>query len=187
MAYKIITKMLVRRLRPFLNYFMSPFQSSYIPGQQVSDNVVLLREVHTALRNKQAQRGVMIIKLDFEKAFDRIEWDFLHNALHFFKFLDAFVQLVMKCVSSSKMNVLFNGGKLSQFFPSRDIRQGDPLSPILFTLAMEILSLLIEQEVDRGTWKGHSWADSKGLGCNTSTGKEIGWLTSLFISVQIAL
>lgn len=74
--------------------------------------------------------------------------------IDFFYFPDQFVKLVMKCISSSRMSVLFNGEKLQQFLPSRGIRQGDPISLYLFILCMEFLSVMIENEVEKGKWKG---------------------------------
>lgn len=73
----MITKVLVKRLRPFLDKFVSPFQSSFIPGRRASDNVVILRELMTSLKGKKGKKGLMILKLDLEKAYDRVEWGFL--------------------------------------------------------------------------------------------------------------
>ena len=62
------------------------------------------------------------------------------------------LDLIMSCVSSSSSSILFNGGSLEPFLPSRGIRQGDPLSPYLFILCMEYLGQLIEEKCDQKLW-----------------------------------
>lgn len=67
-AYKVITKILVNRIRPFLDELMSPFQASFIPKRRAADNVIILREALTKLKQRKGRKGLMIIKLDLEKA-----------------------------------------------------------------------------------------------------------------------
>ncbi|OWM66689.1 hypothetical protein CDL15_Pgr010340 [Punica granatum] len=106
-SYKIITKILVRRLRPFLDDFISPIQSRFIPGCRVADNVVLLKEAHTSHKNKRGGKGIMILKLDLEKAFDRLERSFIHNIFKLFQLLDNFIRVTMLCIFSTRTRVLF--------------------------------------------------------------------------------
>lgn len=94
----------------------------------------------------------MILKIDLEKAFDRLEWSFVYRALRFFKFYPNITKLIMNCISSSRIAILVNGTRTSYFSPSRGIRQGDPISPYLFILCMEMLSTLINHKVDLGCW-----------------------------------
>ena len=88
----------------------------------------------------------MAIKIDLEQAYDRMEWCFIHKALHPFHFPQNLIKVIMSCVTSTKVSILFNGGKLEAFSPSRGLRQGDPLSPYLFILCMEYLGHLIEKK-----------------------------------------
>lgn len=108
----------------------------------------------SSLGRKQGKNGLMVVKLDLEKAYDRPEWDFIRKTLQFFKFPSSLIELILNCVSSTKINVLFNGGRLETFSPSRGIRQGDPISPYIFILCLEYLSIMIEKEVREGNWKG---------------------------------
>ena len=85
---------------------------------------------------------------------DRLEWSFIREVLTFFKFPSNFVKLVLECVTTSSFSILVNGGQMENFKPSRGIRQGDPLSPYLFILCMEYLSLKILEECDTNSWKG---------------------------------
>lgn len=89
----------------------------------------------------------MAIKINLEKAYDRIEWSFISEMLFKFNFPDKLIELIMSCVSSVLTSPLFNGGYLDSFCPSKGIRQRDPLSPYLFILYMEYLGHLIEENV----------------------------------------
>lgn len=83
-SYKIITKILVRHMRPFLDKLFSPFQASFVPGRRIVDNMVQLREASSILNKKKGRNRVMIVKLDLEKAYDRLEWSFVRKVLYFF-------------------------------------------------------------------------------------------------------
>ena len=72
------------------------------------------------------------MKLDLEKAYDRLEWSFIHRVLQAFHFPPKISKIIMSYVTSSSTSILVNGGALEHFEPSRGIRQGDPLSPYLF-------------------------------------------------------
>lgn len=86
----------------------------------------------------------MAVKIDLEKAYDKIEWSFIREMLTLFNYPENLVKLIMSCVTLVSTSLLFNGGRLDPFLPSRGIRQGDPLSPYLFILCMEFLGHLID-------------------------------------------
>ena len=88
---------------------------------------------------KKGKQGYMAIKIDLEKAYDKLEWHFIWDVLTLNNFPQVTVKLIMGCISGSSISILFNGGKIDPFLPSRGIRQGDPLSPYLFILCMEML------------------------------------------------
>lgn len=94
----------------------------------------------------------MLIKLDLEKAFDRLEWGFIRQVLTFFNFPPLWINLIMSCVSTPSIAILFNGGMTDSFTPTRGICQGDPLSPYLFILCLEYLSITINKACDDNLW-----------------------------------
>ena len=94
----------------------------------------------------------MAIKIDLEKAYDKIEWSFIREMLLSLNFPSNLVELIMSCLSSVSSSLLFNGGCLDPFRPSRGIRQGDPLSPYLFIICIEYLSHLIELKCVDKSW-----------------------------------
>lgn len=150
--YKILTKVLVHRIRPILNNLIGPFQSSFLPGRGTTDNVIVLQEIVHAMRKSKKKKGDVAYKIDLEKAYDHVSWDFLKLTLHDFGFPPILVSLIMQCVTASSLSILWNGKRLPSFCPTRGLRQGDPLSPYLFVLCMEKLSLAIQDEVTKGNW-----------------------------------
>ncbi|GLT65285.1 hypothetical protein SLA2020_377240 [Shorea laevis] len=75
-TYKIISKILANRLKPLLHSIISPNQSAFLKGRTIHDNSILAHEIFHAMKNKRGRGGLMALKLDMEKAFDRMEWDF---------------------------------------------------------------------------------------------------------------
>ncbi|OMP01704.1 reverse transcriptase [Corchorus capsularis] len=152
-AYKLITKVLVNRIRLLLHDLVAPNQVSFIPRRQAADNIILAQEIIHTIRRCSSKNGLMAIKIDLEKAYDRVNWSFLRDTLRDFGFSEKWTRLIMLCVESSSLAVLWNGEKLDSFRPQRGLRQGDPLSPYLFVLCMERLGHLIDREVQSGAWK----------------------------------
>lgn len=151
-VYKIISKIIVARIRPALGKLISPVQSAFVPGRRGMDNVLIAQELLYSLDRKKGKMGYMAVKLDLEKAYDRLEWNFIHKVLTAFHFPLKLIRMIMSCISTTNISILVNGGMLEPFEPSRGIRQGDLLSPYIFILCMEYLSHLIEQKCVEGTW-----------------------------------
>lgn len=150
--FKIATKMIVNRLKPILSDLISPTQASFIPGRQIIDNVVIAQEVLHSMSEKRRRKWI-VIKIDLEKAYDRISWSFLRQMLELAQLPTKLINVIMKCQTMGRMDLTMNGSSAGKFMPSRGIKQGDPLSPYLFVICMELLSHIIQTEVQAGTWK----------------------------------
>ena len=124
-----------------------------MPGRKGIDNVLVAQELFYALDRKKGKEGYMAIKVDLEKAYDRLEWCFIHKVLQAYHFPQNIIKVIMSCVNSTKISILFSGGALEAFNPSRGLRQGDPISPYLFILCMEYLGHLIDKKCMEGVWK----------------------------------
>lgn len=96
----------------------------------------------------------MLIKIDLEKAYDRLSWDFIRNTLHKVGMRSDWIRNIMGCVKSARLSILWDGKQSSNWDPRRGIRQGDSMSPYLFILCMERLIHIISKEVQDGNWKG---------------------------------
>ena len=151
--YKVISKIIVARIRPHLSSLISPVQATFVLGRRGTDNVCIAQELlHTLDNKKKGRVSYMAIKLDLEKAYDRLEWNFVHKVLEAFRFPPKLTKIIMSYIAMTSISVLVNRGALQSFEPSRGIRQGDPLSPYIFILCMEYLGHLIEQKCVDGGW-----------------------------------
>ena len=134
-TYKIITKLIAERLKPFLATLISKEQGGFVGGRQILDGVVIASEaIHSMATSKEK---AMFIKLDLAKAYDRVSWEFLGHVLHAFGFDMEWVDWILSCVTSPSFSVLINGEPTDLFSASRGIRQGDPISPYLFIIVAE--------------------------------------------------
>lgn len=94
----------------------------------------------------------MAIKINLEKAFDRIEWSLIRDTLNFFGIPNNLSKLIMSCITANSIQILVNGRPADAFYPSRGIRQGDPMSPYIFIMCIERLSRTINQLTASKDW-----------------------------------
>ncbi|KAH9802749.1 reverse transcriptase domain-containing protein [Citrus sinensis] len=153
--YKIVAKMLANRLKLILGSIISDSQSAFIPGRTIIDNIMISAELmHYLKRKRQGKEGAAAFKIDMAKAYDRIEWGFLSAIMLKMGFTPAFVDLIMLYVSTVTYKFPRDGVELGPIVPSRGLWQGDPLSPYLFIICAEGLSLLINHYESAGLLHG---------------------------------
>jgi len=153
--YKMVSKLLANRLKSCLNKCVSDEQSAFVEGRSILDNALIATEIiHTMKRTTMGWKGELALKIDISKAYDRVDWGFLHGVLVTLGFNETWVRWMMMCVSSVTYSVLMNFDRVGPIVPSRGLRQGDPLSPYLFLLVAEGLSTLIHKAVGQGDLHG---------------------------------
>ncbi|KAL0307638.1 UNVERIFIED_CONTAM: hypothetical protein Scaly_2976400 [Sesamum calycinum] len=148
--YKAITKILVKRLQRVLPLMIDHSQNAFVPGRSISDNILLAQELLAGYNQARLPARCML-KVDIQKAYDSVEWDFLLETLRLFNFPQQFIILIKQCVSTASFSISLNGSIYGFFKSSRGLRQGDPISPYLFVLVMEVWSTLIRHRVQQAT------------------------------------
>ncbi|KAL0297907.1 UNVERIFIED_CONTAM: putative ribonuclease H protein [Sesamum calycinum] len=147
---------LLQRLRLVLDKMISPSQNAFVPGRSIGDNILLAQEMFSGY-NRQGLPMRCALKVDLRKAYDTVEWDFLSAVLHLFGFPDIFIGWIEECVSTPMFSVCINGNPHGFFKGSRGLRQGDPMSPFLFVLIMEVLQLMLQQLIDQNEGFSFHW------------------------------
>jgi hypothetical protein len=150
--YKVIAKVLTARLATVMDRLVTQTQSAFIKGRQLVDGVVVINEVvDLARRNGQS---CLIFKVDFEKAYDSVEWSFLDYMLGRFGFCTKWRDWIRACVFAGSMSVLINGSPSEEINIQRGLKQGDPLAPFLFLLVAEGLGGLMKRAVEINRFRG---------------------------------
>lgn len=152
--YKTISKVLATRKKLFLHQCISKYQSAFILSRNISDNCILAQELFHSMQRSTRSEGLVALKLDLSKAYDRVDWNFLVNMLTLFGFPQVFITWIYQCISTASYSVLINGQQHGYITPSRGIRQGCPLSPYLFVFVMEYLSRSLEALTRRHLFSG---------------------------------
>lgn len=147
--FKIISKILAVRLNLVASKVISLQQFGFIEGRRMHDAILLASEGVNAMFRINGGRN-LAFKIDICKAFDTLRWDFIIEVLHCYGFPDIFCSWILEIFASAKLSILVNGVPKGYFSCSRGVRQGDPLSPILFGIAEDVLSRLMSKAVDNG-------------------------------------
>jgi exonuclease III len=137
--YKYLAKCLANRCRKILPDIVGPDQTGFVPNRIIGTNIIKAQEMIN-ICDDLGQEGLMVC-IDFEKAFDRIEWRFIQESLEYFNFPPMMIKWI-QTLYTDITTCIINNGHISRFFhPTRGVRQGCPLSPILFVITAELLAL----------------------------------------------
>nr|GFA54174.1 RNA-directed DNA polymerase, eukaryota, reverse transcriptase zinc-binding domain protein [Tanacetum cinerariifolium] len=148
--YKIIAKVLTNRLVGVLGDIVNEVQSAFIANRQILDGPFIVNEVIQWCKKKKKQ--ALIFKVDFEKAYDSVRWDYLDDVLDKYGFGIKWRGWIQNCLRSFRGSILINGSPTEEFQIFKGLKQGDPLSPFLFILVMESLHISFQRVVDAGLY-----------------------------------
>ncbi|KAI0522759.1 hypothetical protein KFK09_005144 [Dendrobium nobile] len=135
--YKIVAKILAYRMKPILPFIIHESQSGFISNGCSTDNIILAVEV---LREFKANNKYFCAKLDIKKAFDSVSRTFFINRLREKGFPEIFIRWIKRCIMDVNFSICLNGSLEGFFSSSSGLRQGRPLSPLLFCIIMDALS-----------------------------------------------
>ena len=143
--YKILSGILAARMRKVLPDIISDSQKGFLKERYIGENSRLVYDVMSRLN--QLDRKGLILLADFEKAFDSIEWYYINKVLVAYNFGTNFIKWFQILYNSACTSVINNGYLSESFFLHQGCRQGDPLSPYIFILAIEPLAMAIKSNV----------------------------------------
>lgn len=152
-SYKILSKRFANRLKNFFLNLISPFQWVGIDGRQILDAVLIAHECVDS--QHKSKRKWIIYKLDLEKTYNMVDWNFLHFVFSSMGFGKKWCIWIAECVSSAQFFlVLINVSSKGFFCSSRSLCQGDPLCPTLIIMVVEALSLVLSKATNFPLFSG---------------------------------
>ncbi|KAK3193246.1 hypothetical protein Dsin_024556 [Dipteronia sinensis] len=153
--YKITAKIIANRIKPCLPDIISPSQSAFVAGRCIGDNILLVQELMMNY-HKDASCTRLALKVDLMKAFDMVDWGFLLETLAAFHFPPKVIMWIKACLTTPKFSISINGELAGFLSRKRGLHQGDPMSPYLFVIAMEVLSKILANRIkDSPSFKFH--------------------------------
>ena len=150
--YKIISKVIAKRLKDALSAHIQKEQFGFLEGKQIHEAIRVPQEGLHNIKSKHMQ-GAML-KIDLSKAYDRVNWLYVRLLLTHLGFQIDFIRWIMSCITTISFAILINGATSPFFHTERGLRQGCPLSPFLFLLIVEGLSRFIKKAKADGYFKG---------------------------------
>lgn len=158
--YKLISKILTMRLKPYIGLCISRAQSVFLLGREISEDVILLKEVLHSFGLSNYRNKEFCLKLDLSKAFDIMDWEFIESLLPIYKFPPRFAKWIMGCVKSAQFTIVLNGKGDGFLSPNSGLRQRCSLSPYMFILGMDVLSRSLQFQVKNEELRGVRLAPS---------------------------
>ncbi|KAL0661041.1 hypothetical protein Bca4012_097878 [Brassica carinata] len=152
--YKVIARILKKKLKLCISEVVQRNQVGFAQDRLLCENVLLASElVKDFHRQGDTTRGCL--KIDITKAYDNLSWDFLLGVLKTIELPEVFIAWIKECITTPSYSVAVNG-ELHGFFPGRrGLRQGDPISSLLFVIAMDVLSKMLDQGAINGRFGIH--------------------------------
>jgi hypothetical protein len=126
-SFKIFTKVLTNRIAKILNRLISFQQSAFIKGRFILESVVTAHEIIHEVHSKKSQG--LVFKIDYEKAYDRVNLDFLYEILVGRGFGPKIIQMIKQVTQGGSVGVKLNDVEGDFFLTGKGLRQGDPLAP----------------------------------------------------------
>ncbi|CAN6182020.1 unnamed protein product [Urochloa humidicola] len=142
-GFKIFTKVINNRILVLADKLISRTQTAFIPGRDIMEGVVVLHETIHEMHRRN--RDGVILKLDFEKAYDKLKWPFVQQVLRMKGFSSTWCGWIQKIMTRGSVAIKVNDDIGHYFQTKKGVRQGDPLSPILFNIVVDMLAVLINR------------------------------------------
>jgi len=150
--YKLLSKVLASRLANVMDKIISTSQSAFIKGRNLVDGVLVANKMVDYA--EKTKKECLVLKVDFEKAYDSVDWGFLEYMMVRLGFGTKWVVWMKACVCGGSMSILVNGSPTKEINIQRGLKQGDPLAPFLFLMVAKGFSGLMRNAVRLHMFEG---------------------------------
>jgi hypothetical protein len=151
-SFKIFTKVITNRLAGVAHRVIQPTQSAFLPGRNIMEGAIILHETIYELHRKKLD-GV-ILKIDFEKVCDKVKWSFVKQMLQMKGSSPKWCQWIDTIIKGGHVGIKINDQVGPNFQTMKGLRQGDSLSPLLFNIVVDMLTILIKRAKAKGQIDG---------------------------------
>nr|KAJ0197982.1 hypothetical protein LSAT_V11C700375200 [Lactuca sativa] len=170
--YKIIAKLLALRLKKVIGGVIDEVQSAYVEGRNILEGPLVVNALCSWAKSKG--RKMLLFKAYFNKAFDSVNWVYLDSIMNQMGFGNKWRYWIRNCLESGRASVIINGSPTNEFSMTKGVRQGGPLSPFLFIIAMEGLNVAMKTAIEKGVFDG-----SRVFGIGVSPSEVLNWSAPL--------
>jgi hypothetical protein len=151
-SFNFFSKVLTNRIAKILNRLISFQQSAFIKGRFILESVVTAHEIIHEVHSKKSQG--LVSKIDYEKAYDRVNLDFLYEILVSRGFGPKIIQMIKQVTQGGSVGVKLNDVEGDFFLTGKGLRQGDPLAPLLFNFVVDVFSRMVNKGSSSGIVRG---------------------------------
>jgi hypothetical protein len=149
---KIFTKVAMNRISHIATKVISPTQTTFLPGRYIMEGVIILHEIIHEMHRKK--KDGLIFKIDFGKAYGKINWSFVQQTLRMNGFSPTWCRWIASLMEGGHVGVKINDQDGQNFQTKKGVRQGDPLSAIIFNIVVDMLAILIKRAKEEGQVAG---------------------------------
>jgi hypothetical protein len=151
-SFKIFTKVATNRIVKIAQRIIKPSQTAFLPGRNIMEGAVILHETIHELHKRKQNR--IIFKINFEKSYDKVNWNSLQQELRMKGFHPVWCDWVKAFVQGGNVVIKVNDQIGSYFQTKKGLRQGDPLSSILFNIVVDMLAIILSRAKEESQLKG---------------------------------
>ena len=181
---KIFTKLIANRIKPVMSLLIHPDQSGFVPGRNIYEALTVINDIW----HRRHLSPIVLLFLDFEKAYDRVNWEYLWKVLTRLGFGPNLIHMIKTTYTARSVNLVINNKLSTPIEVTRGVLQGDPLSAALFVLSILPLANLLRNHPERGVPNTNNIPSTSSLFCDDTTilSTSVGLaLAQLYMTLQI--